>query len=136
MEKNMQLTDLQKTYCLGMHPASFLGGKYPFLYVSTKISQFEKERFDRALDAVVRNNTLLHCQLHTETEWVEAEAGLLDEKVVAESGAALTEQICQANGVDPKDCTIHVRIHEHPDHTAEVHFQISGLLIDGAGICS
>ena len=27
MEKNMQLTDLQKTYCLGMHPASFLGGK-------------------------------------------------------------------------------------------------------------
>ena len=58
MEKNMQLTDLQKTYCLGMHPASFLGGKYPFLYVSTKISQFEKERFDRALDAVVRNNTL------------------------------------------------------------------------------
>ena len=61
MEKNMQLTDLQKTYCLGMHPASFLGGKYPFLYVSTKISQFEKERFDRALDAVVRNNTLLHC---------------------------------------------------------------------------
>lgn len=131
MEKNMQLTDLQKTYCLGMHPASFLGGKYPFLYVSTKISQFEKERFDRSLDAVVRNNTLLHCQLHTETEWVEAEAGLLDEKVVAESGAALTEQICQANGVDPKDCTIHVRIHEHPDHTAEVHFQISGLLIDG-----
>ena len=88
MEKNMQLTDLQKTYCLGMHPASFLGGKYPFLYVSTKISQFEKERFDRALDAVVRNNTLLHCQLHTETEWVKA--GLLDEKVVAESGAALT----------------------------------------------
>lgn len=122
-------TELQEIYRLGMNDSTFLGGNCPYLYIETKIQDFESERFCRALSAVLENNTLLHCILSEQGKWEECSADANIEYINGMEDTA--DMICHEDIPEGEKFRLKVYVDKKDNGSANVHFKFSGLITDG-----
>ena len=126
--ENYKLTELQKEYLLGMDSSAFLGGSCPYIYIRTRISDFDDTRFRDALYAVAANNTLLHCKLNDAGEWEKTD--ILPDIAYLTSEENNSHHIC--NEPIPEREKFRFKTYVFTDgKSAEVHFKFSGLIADG-----
>ena len=127
--KKFMPTELQQTYLLGMDSSTFLGGNCPFIYIETKIKNFDTQKFNNALYAVINNNTLLHSSLNDNDEW---EDNREDVKIKYINGTENTvDDICRESIENCKKFRLKVYVDKKDNKTAKVYFKFSGLIVDG-----
>lgn len=130
--KKFMPTELQQTYLLGMDSSTFLGGNCPFIYIETKIKNFDTQKFNNALYAVINNNTLLHSTLNDNNEW---EDNREDVEIKYINGTENTaDDICRESIEKCKKFRLKVYVDKKDNKTAKVHFKFSELIIDGMSI--
>lgn len=138
MNRCFELIPMQKMYKLGQEDSVFLGGKYAYLYFSTVIKDFNAEKFETSLVAVLENNSLLLysiediCIKNNNTNYLityqSTEANIYKEN------QKIADRMCKQFRTDQKPPNLSVRVLQCPDDSAYIHFQFNNMIFDGISI--
>lgn len=127
MNDSFALTALQEMYQLGQENSVFLDGKFAFLYFSTRIENFHFQKFENSVKAVLKQNTLLSCQIGTVCTRLK-EPVFHIEIMQDMTNQQIAEKLCRP---EPNPDKISIAVLQNSDNSAEIHFRFSNQIMDG-----